>query len=74
MSRIESFEIEIPQLNRSRIVWVYLPDGYDDGDCFPVEHAEIGVTVVENFHVLHFFCSCHKLGRGIRPFNEPTFL
>lgn len=42
MSRIESFEIEIPQLNRSRIVWVYLPDGYDDGDCFPVIYMQDG--------------------------------
>ena len=29
MSRIESFEMQIPQLNRSRKVWVYLPDGYE---------------------------------------------
>ena len=29
MSKIESFEMEIPQLNRTRKVWVYLPDGYE---------------------------------------------
>lgn len=29
MSKIENFEIQIPQLNRPRKVWVYLPDGYD---------------------------------------------
>ena len=28
MSKIESFEIEIPQLKRTRTVWVYLPDNY----------------------------------------------
>ena len=28
MSKIESFEIEIPQLKRDRTVWVYLPDNY----------------------------------------------
>lgn len=29
MSKIESFEIDIPQLKRTRTVWVYLPDDYD---------------------------------------------
>lgn len=28
MSKIESFEMNMPQLNRSRTVWVYLPDNY----------------------------------------------
>lgn len=28
MSKIESFQIEIPQLKRDRTVWVYLPDNY----------------------------------------------
>lgn len=42
MSKIESFEIQIPQLNRSRIVWVYLPTGYEEGDCFPVVYMQDG--------------------------------
>lgn len=42
MSTIESFQIEIPQLKRNRIVWVYLPDGYDQGDGFPVIYMHDG--------------------------------
>ena len=44
MSKIESLEIEIPQLNRSRKVWVYLPDGYDEkaGKRYPVIYMHDG--------------------------------
>ena len=43
MSKIESFEMEIPQLNRSRKVWVYLPEGYDKkGKGYPVIYMHDG--------------------------------
>lgn len=43
MSKIESFEIDIPQLKRSRTVWVYLPDNYDPtGEPFPVIYMHDG--------------------------------
>ena len=43
MSKIESFEIEIPQLDRARKVWVYLPDGYEKGSKrYPVIYMHDG--------------------------------
>ena len=43
MSKIESFEISIPQLNRSRTVWVYLPDNYSpQGEPLPVIYMQDG--------------------------------
>lgn len=43
MSKIESFEIEIPQLKRDRTVWVYLPDNYKPtGTPFPVIYMHDG--------------------------------
>ncbi|MCM1289819.1 MAG: alpha/beta hydrolase-fold protein [Corallococcus sp.] len=43
MSKIESFEIFIPQLNRSRTVWVYLPDNYKQmGEPCPVIYTQDG--------------------------------
>lgn len=43
MSKIESFEIFIPQLNRSRTVWVYLPDNYKQmGEPCPVIYMQDG--------------------------------
>lgn len=43
MSKIESFEIEIPQLKRSRTVWVYLPDNYKtSGEPCPVIYMHDG--------------------------------
>ena len=43
MSKIESFEIEIPQLKRSRTVWVYLPDNYkSSGEPCPVIYMHDG--------------------------------
>ena len=43
MSKIENFEIEIPQLNRSRRVWVYLPEGYGkQGVKYPVIYMHDG--------------------------------
>ena len=43
MSKIESFEISIPQLNRTRTVWVYLPDNYSDqGESLPVIYMQDG--------------------------------
>lgn len=43
MSKIESFEIDIPQLKRSRTVWVYLPDGYEQtGKPHPVIYMHDG--------------------------------
>lgn len=43
MSKIESFEIDIPQLKRSRTVWVYLPDNYrETGKPFPVIYMHDG--------------------------------
>lgn len=43
MSKIESFEIDIPQLKRSRTVWVYLPDDYQEtGKSFPVIYMHDG--------------------------------
>lgn len=43
MSKIESFEIDIPQLKRSRTVWVYLPDNYKQtGAPFPVIYMQDG--------------------------------
>ncbi len=42
-SRIESFEIDIPQLNRARTVWIYLPPNYDpSGDPMPVIYMQDG--------------------------------
>ena len=44
MSKIENFEIEINTLKRSRKVWVYLPDGYEEkGDKrYPVIYMHDG--------------------------------
>ena len=43
MSKIESFEISIPQLNRTRTVWVYLPDNYKpQGEPLPVIYMQDG--------------------------------
>ena len=43
MSKIESFEISIPQLHRTRTVWVYLPDNYSDhGESLPVIYMQDG--------------------------------
>ena len=43
MSKIESFEISIPQLGRSRTVWVYLPDNYaPQGEPLPVIYMQDG--------------------------------
>lgn len=43
MSKIESFEIDIPTLNRTRTVWVYLPTGYDaEGEPYPVIYMHDG--------------------------------
>ena len=43
MSKIESFEIEIPQLKRGRTVWVYLPDNYkQSGEPCPVIYMHDG--------------------------------
>ena len=43
MSKIESFEMEINTLGRSRKVWVYLPDNYSDkGAGFPVIYMHDG--------------------------------
>ena len=43
MSKIESIEMEIGQLNRLRTVWVYLPDNYDaDGEGLPVIYMHDG--------------------------------
>ena len=43
MSKIESIEMEIGQLNRLRTVWVYLPDNYDEsGEAFPVIYMHDG--------------------------------
>ncbi|MCM1194679.1 MAG: alpha/beta hydrolase-fold protein [Firmicutes bacterium] len=43
MSKIESFEIEIPQLKRARTVWVYLPDNYKQaGEPCPVIYMHDG--------------------------------
>lgn len=43
MSQIESFTMEMPQLKRSRTVWVYLPDGYDpNGQPYPVIYMHDG--------------------------------
>ena len=43
MSKIESFQIEIPQLKRDRTVWVYLPDNYkQSGDPLPVIYMHDG--------------------------------
>ncbi len=43
MSKIESFEIEIPQLKRDRTVWVYLPDNYKStGEPCPVIYMHDG--------------------------------
>lgn len=43
MSKIESFEIDIPQLKRSRTVWVYLPDDYKPtGKLYPVIYMHDG--------------------------------
>ncbi len=43
MSKIESFEIEIPQLKRDRTVWVYLPDSYKStGAPLPVIYMQDG--------------------------------
>lgn len=43
MSKIESFEMDIPQLNRTRTVWVYLPDNYkSSGEPLPVIYMHDG--------------------------------
>ncbi len=43
MSKIESFETDIPQLNRKRTVWVYLPDNYEQtGTPLPVIYMHDG--------------------------------
>lgn len=43
MSKIESFEIDIPQLKRGRTVWVYLPDDYKStGEPSPVIYMHDG--------------------------------
>ena len=43
MSKIESFEIDIPQLKRARTVWVYLPDDYKQvGEPSPVIYMHDG--------------------------------
>lgn len=43
MSKIESFEMDIPQLNRARTVWVYLPDNYKPiGEPLPVIYMHDG--------------------------------
>lgn len=43
MSQIESFEMDIAALKRSRTVWVYLPTGYDpDGEPYPVIYMHDG--------------------------------
>lgn len=43
MSKIESIELEITELNRLRTVWVYLPDNYDpSGEALPVIYMHDG--------------------------------
>lgn len=43
MSKIESFEIQIETLKRSRRVWVYLPDGYGESETrYPVIYMHDG--------------------------------
>ena len=43
MSKIESFEMEITTLGRSRKVWVYLPENYSESaDGFPVIYMHDG--------------------------------
>lgn len=43
MSKIESFEIDIPQFKRTRTVWVYLPDDYKQvGEPSPVIYMHDG--------------------------------
>lgn len=43
MSKIESFEMDIPQLNRSRTIWVYMPDNYEAvGEPLPVIYMHDG--------------------------------
>lgn len=43
MSKIESFEIDMPQLGRARTVWVYLPDNYTStGEPCPVIYMHDG--------------------------------
>ena len=43
MSKIESFELQITTLDRSRKVWVYLPDNYSEkGKGFPVIYMHDG--------------------------------
>ena len=43
MSKIESFELQITTLGRSRNVWVYLPDNYSEsGKGFPVIYMHDG--------------------------------
>ena len=46
MSKIESFEMEITTLSRSRKVWVYLPDNYSEsGNGFPVIYMHDGQNI-----------------------------
>ena len=47
MSKIESFELNITPLNRTRKVWVYLPKGYDEkGDKrYPVIYMHDGQNI-----------------------------
>ena len=46
MSKIESFEMKITPLKRTRKVWVYLPDNYsEDGNGFPVIYMHDGQNI-----------------------------
>ncbi len=46
MSKIENFEIKIPQLGRTRTVWVYLPDNYSKkGNPLPVIYMHDGQNI-----------------------------
>lgn len=46
MSKVESFQMEIPQLGRTRTVWVYLPTGYKKrGQPYPVIYMHDGQNI-----------------------------
>lgn len=46
MSKVESFQMEIPQLGRARTVWVYLPDNYNKkGNPYPVIYMHDGQNI-----------------------------
>lgn len=46
MSKVESFQMEIPQLGRMRTVWVYLPDNYNKkGNPYPVIYMHDGQNI-----------------------------